>query len=110
MSSGLFAIGSWCSPAPPARPGRVADRHRACRRRGAQREAAHHQLVQAFPGTQSQQALDLLNEKFPGTGEAQAQVVFSVPAPRSLTDATERQAVEAALAELRGASPGRRCD
>ncbi len=55
----------------------------------------------SIPGTESQQALDLLNEKFPGTGGAQAQVVFSVPAPRSLTDAMNRQAVEATLAELR---------
>src|SRR6202050_1946355 len=54
-----------------------------------------------IPGTQSQQALDLLDQKFPGTGGAQAQVVFSVPAPRSLTDGTERQAVEANVSALR---------
>src|ERR1700749_1451936 len=55
----------------------------------------------SIPGTESQQALDLLNQKFPGTGGAQAQVVFSVRAPESLTDATERQAVEATVSELR---------
>jgi RND superfamily putative drug exporter len=55
----------------------------------------------SIPGTESQQALNLLDEKFPGTGGAQAQVVFSVPGPKSLTDSTERQAVEATLAELR---------
>jgi RND superfamily putative drug exporter len=55
----------------------------------------------SIPGTESQQALDLLDQKFPGTGGAQAQVVFSVPAPRSLTASTERQAVEATVAELR---------
>ncbi len=57
----------------------------------------------SIPGTQSQQALDLLNEKFPGTGGAQAQVVFSVPAPRTLTAPTERAAVEATLAGLKKA-------
>ncbi len=55
----------------------------------------------AIPGTQSQQALNLLDQKFPGTGGAQAQVVFSVPAPKSLTDPAEYQAVEATLAQLR---------
>ena len=55
----------------------------------------------AIPGTQSQEALNLLDQKFPGTGGAQAQVVFSVPAPKSLTDPAEHQAVEATLAQLR---------
>ena len=54
-----------------------------------------------IPGTQSQQALDLLNEKFPGTGGTQAQVVFSVPAPETLTDPAQRQAIEATLDQLR---------
>ncbi len=53
-----------------------------------------------IPGTESQQALDLLDQKFPGTGGAQAQVVFSVPPGTSLNDPAERQAVEATLAEL----------
>ncbi len=55
----------------------------------------------AIPGTESQQALNLLDQKFPGTGGAQAQVVFSVPASQSLTDAADHQAVEATVAELR---------
>jgi putative drug exporter of the RND superfamily len=55
----------------------------------------------SIPGTQSQQALDLLDQKFPGTGGAQAQVVFSVPTPHTLTDPSQRQAVEATLAQLR---------
>ena len=42
----------------------------------------------SIPGTESQQALNLLDQKFPGTGGAQAQVVFSVPASKSLTDPT----------------------
>src|SRR3984957_3627214 len=54
-----------------------------------------------IPGTESQQALNLLDQKFPGTGGAQAQVVFSVPAPKSLTDPSERQAVEATVSQLR---------
>ena len=55
----------------------------------------------AIPGTQSQQALNLLDQKFPGTSGAQAQVVFSVSAPKSPTDPAEHQAVEATLAQLR---------
>jgi putative drug exporter of the RND superfamily len=55
----------------------------------------------SIPGTESQQAIDLLDQKFPGTGGAQAQVVFSVAAPRTLTGASERQAVEATLDGLR---------
>src|ERR1700733_6988723 len=54
-----------------------------------------------IPGTESQQALNLLDQKFPGTGGAQAQVVFSVPAPESLTDSAHRQAIEATLTQLR---------
>jgi RND superfamily putative drug exporter len=54
-----------------------------------------------IPGTESQQALDLLDQKFPGTGGAQAQVVFSVPVGQTLTSASARQAVEATVAELK---------
>jgi RND superfamily putative drug exporter len=54
----------------------------------------------SIPGTESQQALDLLDQKFPGTGGAQAQVVFSVPIGQTLTSASDRQAVEATVAEL----------
>jgi len=53
------------------------------------------------PGTESQNALNLLDHKFPGTGGAQAQVVFSVPAGASLTSSADRQAVEATVAQLR---------
>jgi putative drug exporter of the RND superfamily len=55
----------------------------------------------SVPGTQSQQATDLLDTKFPGTGGAQAQVVFSVPAGQSLTSSANHQAVENTVAELR---------
>ena len=54
-----------------------------------------------IPGTESQQALDLLDQKFPGTGGAQAQVVFSVHSPDTLTDPAHRQAIETTLAQLR---------
>jgi RND superfamily putative drug exporter len=54
----------------------------------------------AVPGTQSQNATNLLDTKFPGTGGAQAQVVFSVPAGQSLTSAADKQAVESTVAQL----------
>jgi uncharacterized membrane protein YdfJ with MMPL/SSD domain len=54
-----------------------------------------------IPGTEAQQALDLLNEQFPGAGGAQAQVVFSATAPNTLTTPTAQQAVEATLAGIR---------
>jgi putative drug exporter of the RND superfamily len=54
-----------------------------------------------IPGTESQQALNLLDEKFPGTGGAQAQAVFSVPTGESLTSSAHREAVEKTLTQLR---------
>ncbi len=54
----------------------------------------------SIPGTQAQQALDLLNKEFPGAGGAQAQVVFSVPAPRTLTTPGAHQGVEETLAGI----------
>jgi uncharacterized membrane protein YdfJ with MMPL/SSD domain len=54
-----------------------------------------------IPGTEAQQALDLLNQQFPGAGGAQAQVVFSVSAPATLTTPTAQQAVTATLAGIR---------
>jgi uncharacterized membrane protein YdfJ with MMPL/SSD domain len=54
-----------------------------------------------IPGTEAQQALDLLNHQFPGAAGAQAQVVFSVSAPATLTTPTAQQAVEAILAGIR---------
>ena len=41
----------------------------------------------SVPGTQSQEAQDLLHEKFPGAGGASARVVFVAPAGEKLTDA-----------------------
>ncbi len=54
-----------------------------------------------IPGTESQRAIDLLNQQFPGAGGAQAQVVFSVPSSQTLTSASNRQAIENTLTELR---------
>jgi putative drug exporter of the RND superfamily len=45
------------------------------------------------PGTQSQQALDLLNAKFPGTGGADARIVFAAPPGHKLTDSQYRKVV-----------------
>jgi RND superfamily putative drug exporter len=55
------------------------------------------------PGTQSQQALDLLNQRFPGTGGAQAQIVFSTTKGATLTSSSDRAAIETSLAALRKA-------
>src|ERR1700722_11124335 len=54
-----------------------------------------------IPGTESQQALNLLNQKFPGTGGAEAQAVFSVPAGESLTSSAHRDAIQSTLAQMR---------
>lgn len=53
-----------------------------------------------IPGTESQQALNLLDQKFPGTGGAQAQVVFSVKGPGTLTTPADKQAIETTVAQL----------
>ncbi len=41
--------------------------------------------VFSVPGTESQRALDLLNQKFPGTGGATARIVFAAPPGQKLT-------------------------
>jgi uncharacterized membrane protein YdfJ with MMPL/SSD domain len=47
----------------------------------------------SVPGTESQDAQDLLHEKFPGAGGASARVVFVAPAGETLTDPENKQAV-----------------
>ncbi len=100
MASGLYRLGRWCF------------RHRVfvlvawlvlLVGLGILATSVKQPLNNSFtiPGTESQQALDLLDQKFPGTGGTQAQVVFSVPAPGTLTDSTHHQAIEATLAQLR---------
>ena len=51
-----------------------------------------------IPGTQSQQALDLLAEKFPGTGGASARIVVAAPAGHVVTEAPYEQAGTESLA------------
>jgi len=53
------------------------------------------------PGTESQQAMDLLEKKFPGAGGASARMVFAAPEGEKLTDADNRAAVEASVAEAK---------
>jgi uncharacterized membrane protein YdfJ with MMPL/SSD domain len=54
-----------------------------------------------IPGTEAQQALDLLNQQFPGAGGAQAQIVFSVTPPATLTAPAQQQAMAATLAGIK---------
>ena len=53
------------------------------------------------PGTESQQAMDLLEKKFPGAGGASARMVFAAPKGEKLTDARNKAAVEASVAEAK---------
>jgi putative drug exporter of the RND superfamily len=63
------------------------------------------QTVNKFevPGTESQQAQDLLREKYPGAGGAAARVVFAAPKGEKLTDAENRAAVMASVAKAKKA-------
>jgi RND superfamily putative drug exporter len=56
----------------------------------------HKPTSDAFnvPGTESQQALDLLDAKFPGAGGATARLVFAAPPGHTLTEPRYRQVVE----------------
>ena len=47
-----------------------------------------------MPGTESQRALDLLDEKFPGSGGATARIVFAAPEGRKLDDPEYREVVQ----------------
>ncbi len=53
------------------------------------------------PGTQSQQAMDLLEQRFPAASGATAQIVFAAPGGATLNDATIKTGVEASLAKAR---------
>ena len=57
----------------------------------------------AIPGTEAQEAQDLLEQRFPqaGAGAAQARVVFVAPPGRKLTDAPSRAAITATLDRVR---------
>ncbi|WP_328872699.1 MMPL family transporter [Streptomyces sp. NBC_00287] len=56
----------------------------------------------SMPGIESQQAFDLLEERFPGTTAdgATARVVFVAPGGEKVTASENKEAVEAAVAEL----------
>ncbi|EXG82361.1 MMPL family transporter [Cryptosporangium arvum] len=56
-----------------------------------------------IPGTQSQQAMDLLAERFPeaSAGGATARVVFAAPDGETLRDPAYRRAIDTAVAELK---------
>ncbi|TDE14092.1 MMPL family transporter [Jiangella asiatica] len=55
-----------------------------------------------IPGTESQEALDVLAERFPEAAAdgAQGRVVFAAPDGQTLTDPANQQAVESVVAEL----------
>ena len=53
------------------------------------------------PGTQSQQATDLLAQRIPAFAGAQTQVVFATSGPAKVTGSAYRTSIEAALANLR---------
>lgn len=53
-----------------------------------------------IPGTESQQAIDLLDAKFPGTGGATARMVIAAPDGHKVTDAGYQAAAEKALTEV----------
>ena len=53
-----------------------------------------------IPGTESQQAADLLKQKVPAFSGAQTQLVFAVPNGQQVTDQGAKSAIETALANL----------
>jgi putative drug exporter of the RND superfamily len=56
------------------------------------------------PGTESQDAQDLLDKKFPGTSGATARIVFAAPEGEKLTDPENQQAVRASLANAKSSA------
>jgi putative drug exporter of the RND superfamily len=63
---------------------------------GAFAQAVKKPLSDAFnvPGTESQRALDLLDEKFPGTGGATARIVFAAPPGHTLAEPQYKKVVQ----------------
>ena len=57
----------------------------------------------SIPGTESQTALDLLEEQMPGAGGASARAVFAAPEGTTLTDPTAQEAIAGSIAALEGA-------
>ena len=56
-----------------------------------------------IPGTQSQEAIDLLNQKFPAAAGASARIVFAAPAGHRLTEPRLQAAIDATLARTKAA-------
>jgi RND superfamily putative drug exporter len=56
-----------------------------------------------IPGTQSQEAIDLLNQKFPAASGASARVVFAAPAGYKLTEPFLQKAIATTLARVKSA-------
>jgi RND superfamily putative drug exporter len=54
----------------------------------------------SIPGTEAQNAIDLLNRTFPDAGGADARIVVAAPAGRTLDTAEYTQAAQAALAQV----------
>ena len=52
----------------------------------------------SVPGTESQQAQDLLHERYPGAGGASARVVFVAPDGETLNDPQNKAAIEESMA------------
>jgi putative drug exporter of the RND superfamily len=67
---------------------------------GALSQAVKTDTNDAFnvPGTESQRALDLLDEKFPGSGGATARVVFAAPAGHTLDEEQYGKVVDPTIA------------
>jgi putative drug exporter of the RND superfamily len=63
---------------------------------GALSQAVRDDTSDAFnvPGTESQEALDLLDEKFPGSGGATARLVFAAPEGHTLDEPQYREVVD----------------
>jgi putative drug exporter of the RND superfamily len=67
---------------------------------GALSQAVKKDTNDAFnvPGTESQRALDLLDEKFPGSGGATARVVFAAPKGHTLEEKRYAEVVDPTIA------------
>ncbi|MGN6693159.1 MAG: MMPL family transporter, partial [Aquihabitans sp.] len=56
----------------------------------------------SIPGTESQQAMDLLEQRFPAASGSSARVVFAVEEGQRLDDAAHKAGIEETLADLQG--------
>lgn len=67
---------------------------------GATSQVVREDTNDAFniPGTESQRALDLLDEKFPGSGGATARLVFAAPAGHTLDEPRYEEVVDPTVA------------